>query len=718
MRRKIVLGIFGTALLGVVIGCGRPPGDGERTTAAEDQLQAFEPAETDPSGEGVSDPAAELARLARDVWQYSAREQLIRIGPPALPYLFAQVAGPDQSLADESIGTIRWIVMWWRDRPEAVPLLAEEIARFALGAAPADRREFAVDLLGDLGDAISVATLAEALEDPSLASTAALALGRIEGMEARQALTDSLNDRSEDHRALVYSILGRRAETESIPLLLEAAERDDDAVAALSGFRDPAVLAWLLEATRRGSDTALAALLSNHAVQQDGSLLAQVASSVTSRADREAALSLVRSPDQYHPDLETALLDMTASGSLGRARTKALLSLSERLDPAVASSVAREALDKYDDAIMTPRALLVCSRFCPPSAAEEVARALESDDSAIRLTAVDALAGMDGEEASNELHRAIQRADLSSAQTMILALATRHDVAAVRAMLDLTETPQDELRETLLQACLVMAPGLSVRRHAALIWARSLDLSVTVPALEGLGGVAGSEQLPWLEEVLGHSSGETHVAARQAVVDLGRRLGRSGDREAAVSALATAFRYGAPVASHLRRLGERVELVAHGGRVDAWWRLTGSPSTSRCTSAEPPSKELARLSAPGQDLAPWRPIEAVGARGIVALSIEDPARPAPQWLVADLVPRGAVPIRLLARSTTSIGCWLNGQSLKPRPHADEDDVVRFDATLSEGGNQLLLRVCSRSPKAALGVRLEDESGRPLKFKIR
>ena len=721
MRWPLKLGSCGLVLLGtslgMVIGCGRPLADGAKTPTDE-EAQVAERPESDPSTGAVSDPHRAIKRLVQQVSSYPARARLIRIGPPALPYLFAQVSGPDMDLADESIGTIRWIVRRWRDQPEAVPQLIEEVGGYALGTAPADRREFAVDLLGDLGGETSVAKLDRALDDPALASTAALALGRIEGGGARRALTESLEGAAANQRALIYSILGRRAEAESIPLLIEAAKDDDEAVAALAGFHDPEVLSWLLAATRRGSDAALAALLASDAVREDGSLLAQVAGSVTSRADREAVASLIRSPEQYHSDLEAALLDMPTSGSLGRARAKALLNLSTRLDPTLAASVARQALNKYQDPIIAPRALRVCAQLCPPSAAKDIGRALTSRNASVRLAAVEALSGMDGEPASTELHEAIQRADIATAVPLIRALGARHDATAVRALLHLSEAPKEELRETFLSACLLMAPELPGRRPAALIWARSLDLGLTVEALEGLGRVASGNQLPQLEAVLESTSGALQDAAREAVVSLGRRLGERGDRGTAIDALATAFRYRAPVEHDLRRLGERVELVAHGGRIDAWWRLLGQPSPSGCTSTEPPTEQLLGLATMGQDSSHWQPLEAADTRGILSLSVGDSTPAPPYWLVADLVPRAAVPISILMRSTVAAHFWLNGEPLEAEPRKGKTDEVRFEATLAARDNQLVLRVCSEQPEVLLGIRLEGADGRPLKFKIR
>ncbi len=696
-----------TALL--LSGCSAPERDAATTTVETRQ----DPATNDSPAGAEAGRAAAIERLAGGVADYSARARLIRLGPAALPALLRQSISEDDVLAAESISTVRWLVHHWRDDTERAPEISAELVAFTGSEAEAERRAFAVDLLGDLGDDRSVERLTELLADAELQETAALALGRIEGAAAREALLAEAA-RSSELRPLAYSILGRRGEAESIPPLLEAASSDDDAVAALAGFDDPAVITWLAEAASGGSSSALAALLASEVSARDGALLARLVRATSGDA-RESVLSRIRAPEQYDSELVAALLAVPTRGSTGRGRDRALLSLAGEMDPAVSAQVALEALDRHRDASVIVPALEVCASRCSAGAAGPIAAKLDDDDPTVRMAAVTTLSRLDGDEASTALSEAIRRSAPDQARPMIRALSQRRDAAAAEALLGLMQEPVEELRAALLRAALTMAPRLDNPRHAARVWARSLDLRITPEALDGLALTGGAAEVPRLETVVASSSGETYASARRALVGTGRRLAQAGQAEAAVSALGVAFDEGAAVGSDLRRLGERIELVAHGGRIDAWWRLANASPSGGCSRAEPPLAALAALGTPSPGEATWRSIEASDSRGVTTLVAADPDSPV--WLAADVLPRGAVPVGIQVRSTDEVAVWLDGSLLTPEDDTEED-AVSYAGRLARDGSRLLVRLCGARQGSTLAMRLEDESGRPLKFRIR
>jgi hypothetical protein len=322
---------------------------------------------------------------------------------------------------------------------------------------------------------------------------------------------------------------------------------------------------------------------------------------------------------------------------------------------------------------------------------------------------------MAGGRASIELHAAIRAASPAAARPMIAALGRRHDREAAEALLELTRSPAEGLGAELLAASLAMAPALEDQTLAAAVWARSLDLRITEEAIAGLGRVGTAAQVPRLEKVLEGSSGTLYEATRAALVGIGRRLASAGEAGPAIAALEVAFRHGAPVEGDLRRLGRRVDLVAHGGRIDAWWWLAAAASPQTCATAGPPGAQLEALGSSG-DPAPWRPIEAADSRGAVEIG-RAASGAGVLWLAADVEPRAAAPIGILVRSGAAVALWLDGRALAPDP-PDGGEAARYAARLGEGTSRLVARLCAPSPEALLVLQLEDESGRPLKFRIR
>ena len=691
-----------------------------------------------------SDPEVGLRerRLARRVMAYEARAELILIGPPAVPFLLEQVTGEQQRLADESAATIRWIVSRWRGESAARAILVEQIGDFAVGAAPADRRAFAVDLLGDLGGSTAVSRLASLLAEPDLRSYALLALERIEGSEAYRTLVGALENAEPSQRETIYETLGRRGESESIPVLIAAAASGEvAAVAALSGFSDFQVLEWLTERALAGSGEARLALLANEAARNDGELLARLGSSARDEKQLEAVLAVIRSDHQYHPALEAFLLGIRrGDGALERARLRALIALGWRLEPETAASVIQGILAGVEEPTLQTAALRLCAERCPAGAAKSVARLLGSNNAAVRHAAVDALATMSDESGTAELVRAIE-ADPQSpdAALLILALGRRTDLASVEALLALLEAETGANRDAVLGACLAVATSVEAP-EARRIWARTLAVEPTQRALSGLAATGGAEELAAIERVLLGSHGELRDAARDALVSLGRRQARAGHRQVAVPALGAAFAAGASVETDLRGLGERVDLVAHGGRVDAWWHAV-ERNVAPTSPAEPPVEMIEALDEAPVQTDVWRPRQAADPRRSIVLPGDDRSTTGIDWLIADLTPRQAAGVEIvLLPPQRPVMLWLNGEALEPLDAVQRDAGAlqpetralqpatgvtpqealerRFRAYLHEGRNRLVLAVRRGDQTVRLRVALEDEAGRPLKFSIR
>ena len=608
------------------------------------------------------DPTAEerARALAPRVAGYAARVELIRLGPPAVPILLEQVTRAAPRIADESVGTLRWIVRHWRHDPAARDELVELLGDHAVGPSPADRRVFAVDLLGDLGGGGAVERLEPLLDDEALWPTAALALERIPGGTAREALVRAAGTGSGARRDAVYAALGRRAETASVPFLLTESERSDGALAALAAFEEPEVIETLVAAALDAGDparrsVALRTLLSNDAALADGALLARVAAGGDDDA-RRRIYGAIRSPRQFHPDLAELLDAPSDDGDLETARLRALTALGPERAAGTASRCVDEIRAGQREPPLRARALRLCATRCDGSAATLVAPSLAAADGEERHAAAAALARMEGAGAVEALLRALETApDEPTAEMLIDALGSRRDGLAVEAVLELLDRSSGARLAAVRAAARELAAAVEPDA-ANRLWSALLRGAPDETAVDGLAATGGPEHVDDLVAVLAAGDGATRAGAREALTRLGSRLAADGATAAATVALRAAFEAGAPVAADLRRLGQRVELVAHGGRIDAWWQARsplaggcpGSPANGReaadgrpaiagTPSGEVPAELAGALADSPVPLRAWRPRQAADPRGLVRL----PAGRAgtTEWLGADLTPR-------------------------------------------------------------------------------
>jgi hypothetical protein len=175
------------------------------------------------------------------------------------------------------------------------------------------------------------------------------------------------------------------------------------------------------------------------------------------------------------------------------------------------------------------------------------------------------------------------------------------------------------------------------------------------------------------------------------------------------------------VENELRLLGEAVTITARGGVVGAWWLIGpfDAPDVASWKNKEFPEDGV-DLKAK-RDGKGWRPVQTGSDEGIVTL---DPLFRkndlVTAYAFAEIVSKKAREAVLKCGSDDGIRVWLNGELVHDNPAlrgvTPGEDTVKIK--LQEGTNTLLVKICEQRGGWGFCVKLEDDKGRPLKFKIR
>jgi len=684
----------------------------------------------------LQDPQ-EIEKLAKNVTDYPAKFRLAKIGRPALDALFAQIDSKDDVFAFETKSAIRWIAIYASQKPEEHAATAEALARFVAKERPAVARAYAAEMFGELGAKEGVKTLAALMDDDVTRDAALEALAQIRDASAGEALKARLSSGPELKRRVVRAI-GRRRDPSLTPALAEALKDVPDAAAdALAESGDPKAADALVEAKRIDALLKLAST-------------SRVSCAALARAYKQAddakrpalLLALGRTGDREALDV----LRTAAQSSLTDVHVAALRGLLAVADVTGDPALYEEALAQATDAPTLSRGLAGAGRLGTKAPVPAIAKALAHADADVVRAAAAALRDLPGEAATKALVDALSgpARDLAidalgarrsaEAVTALCAIAEKGEIAAVKALgkigdpagADTLATIVDKsdppLRTAAIEALLAIADAS--RRSA--LYVRVLELggpAYQARALAGLALVPDMSALPAVEAALRGAEGELKDAGLKCLVAIAEAHPK---RDEARKLLRRAFDEGlAGVEDKLRALGERVEIVARDGRIEDWWVVGpfAAPDEAMWAESLPPEKnpDPSKAVEHGGSAHAWRTLRGGGENGVVNLDAAlKPNEDVVAYAFAEVVVRKERAAVLKCGSDDGIIVWVNGEKvhevLKPRGLKVDEDTVKL--RLREGANAILVKVCEKGGGWEFHARLEDEEGRPLKFKVR
>lgn len=655
--------------------------------------------------------AEEIRAMADNVVDYPTKFALVKIGRPALSALLANLDAKNEWIVFESKSAIRWIVNYETDRKAMVEALTPFLGRKVEGPT----RAFAAEMLGENGHAGAVEAVADLVQGSTdeLRRSALGALKRIPGAEASKALAGLIGKEwaTPAVRNEILPVMGARRDPSLTDSLLKAAEVDETreaALAALGESGDLGAVEALAGFARKGHAGAHAALVRLKQGKQAYEL-------ATTDEQRIAALSVC--DDWFLPDraMESAALrDAAIAAKMRIIDAKLPLSQHEEFFLKVLTSTASKPL--------LMRALSRLGQVKTRDATA-VAAFLTHEDAAVRQAAVTALRDLPGEGATKALCNA------EPTPLVIEALGARGDARAVPALAKLIE--KAELRGAAVRA--LASIGSPEAAGAIEASAKGGDREA-LEAYEQIAIKAGGPELlvkalemgggPRLLEALGRVGDAKSAAVAETFVDRHREAalacmvaiaGRL-KKEEAVPVLRRAMELGASgLESKLRALGERVEITARDGKVEHWFVLGpfDAPDVESWSRAEGPEKEV--------NLATWAPASATGETGVVDLdSFFKKNENVTAYAYAEIVVKKGRDAVLLCGSDDGIIVWVNGEKVNEKLElrgltADED---KAPVRLKEGANTILVKVCEKGGGWAFHLRLTDDEGRPLKFKVK
>lgn len=649
----------------------------------------------------------EIRKMADEVTDYPTKFALVKVGRPALGALFDNFTSKNGWIVFESKSAIRWIVSYETDRKA----LAEALAPFLGRRQDAAKRLFAAEMLGDNGDAAGVEALTPLIGDAALGAVAVDSLRRIPGAEAGRALAEALKGGDVAFKRRILAAMGGRRDGALTPAILAAADSEDTrdaAMEALGESGDVTAADAIAAHAQKGSSAALAALVR----LKQGKLAYGLA---TTDDQRIAALGACDDWFLLDQAMESEpLRDAAIAAKMRLIDAKMPMSGHEEFYLKVLESTKTEAL--------LIRALAQLGQIKSKEAAK-VAAFLAHENAGVRNAAVVALRDVPGEAATKAL------CDATPTPLVVEALGARGDGAAVPMLAKLVG--HAELKPAAMRAlgAIGTAEAANAIESAAKdgdadalnayvaiaekagkpeLLHRALEMGAGERALAALGRVGTAESVKAVEPLV-EKHREAALACLTAIAD-------RSPRDQAVTILKRAVELGATgLELKLRALGERVEIAARDGKVDAWFVLGpfDAPDVDSWSKEEGPEKEV--------DLAKWTPIVARGETGVVDFdTMFKKNEDVTAYAYAEIVVKKARDAAIYCGSDDGILIWVNGEKVHDkrvlRGLTVDDDKV--PVKLKEGVNTILVKVCEKGGGWAFHLRLTDEEGRPLKFKIK
>lgn len=425
-----------------------------------------------------------------------------------------------------------------------------------------------------------------------------------------------------------------------------------------------------------------------------------------------------------------------------------------------AAELYRKVLRIPADETTTVRAIAGCARTRDTEAVEAIRVLLASGTPRIRTAAIAALREIPGPEATRSLVEVVSKLEGPILVATIEAIGERRDPTAVEGISKLAQSEQTAVAVAAVRALATIGdascePALwraveggaaEVRRAAAegylamastsppdrargmyhkLIECKEAR-STHLAALVALERIAAPESLPVLERYLETAEEDLRDAAMRTCVAVADAIVAEGRHDEAVAALKRLLAMGnlPGVEAKLRALGETVELTAHGGRVDAWWVVGPFPSRGERSWKKThfPEQDVERTSRVEDGRAyAWTSIVTAHSDGYVDLDAHfEENEHVCAYAFAEIVVKTDREAVLKVGSDDGVIVWVNGEQvhskLVPRGFTPEEDSVPIQ--LKKGSNRVLVKVIEISGGWGFAARLFGLDGKPLRFKIR
>lgn len=399
--------------------------------------------------------------------------------------------------------------------------------------APVFDRMFACKQLGTVGTEAAVPVLAALLDDDQFAHYARYGLEPIPSPKVDQALLSALSTLKGKHLIGVIYSLANRGKPEVIQALAAKLDDSDDAVAtaaahSIARLGTPEAAAALNKAM--SPKLAAAGLLCGKTLAEQGHKEA-AASIFVEVSEMEGAARYVRQAAMLQAVdlLQAQGVDMLAAALASENKSEFNTALrAARL--LTAADAARAAEGAIPEAAPRQAALLITllGDLAQPSSLPVVAGAADSDDAAVRVAALDALATLGKAEHVPLLMKAAGDDSpeiAAAAQATLAALDTDGVDEAVLAALDGSDDQPQAIRLVGQRKITAAVPKLL----------ELLDGAYQIDVVTALGELVSLDKVDVLARLLASDSAEVREAARKAVHSV---CYRQPDRAATAEVLA------------------------------------------------------------------------------------------------------------------------------------------------------------------------------------
>jgi hypothetical protein len=686
---------------------------------------------------GEEPPAHEVKDLIESIGspdagvRSAARAEAPRVGAPAVMKLAALIdegrgaqaaEAPDRQRREVALTARSALerIVHHAGRPGADAerrAVAAELAR-ALDAArtPKEKREL-LHLTAFIGADPEVAAVARLLddEDGHVRETARLALERIPGGAAVQALIAAARKAGDDRKPdLVFSI-GKKGDGAASGFLIETAR-------AGSG---PVRLAAFQSLSRLGTADAAAAFEETLA-RQDLPERAPIVNEYLRWADRRLEASpgaadarkaygwvLASAPLEHQRERAILALSSEPFGSIDalvaglsdageRVRRSALRRLSEMKD-----SAATEALRKaYGEGRPEARPAILRALAAKDAALAEplIREAAAGRDPELRITALD-IQGALGDPAMEPVYLEVVR----SGSPSVRPIALRGYLAIARKRLEAGE-----------------------KDSAFAMYGRALEASSGLERGDVLGGLIESGGTKAIDQVAGllRDPGLAAEAARK-YVDLATSLGKAGEVERAAKILIDVVKgdfagdLQSKALAGLREIGRDPQDAARddGFLVD-WW-VVGPMQDREGNGLErkyfpEDGIDLEKEHSIGARRYRWKPLDMISLDGKIQLGTAfRRSENVLAYAFAEVDCASPAEVIFKMGSDEGIACWVNGERIHLKDTdrsltVDEDSVP---AKLVAGRNRILLKVRNSGGDWSFAFRITDPAGKPLALPV-
>lgn len=476
--------------------------------------------------------------LLRRGTEWAARESVtIPASPAEDPALIQAVLDSIQGyrFGDSREGLLRAATLVAEAGPRGSAVLAKAMAeRLAAPKTTLEAKQFLCEQLGVIGTPAEVPALSGLLTDDSLFDLALLALQRIPGSAARQALTEALPRVSGAKQAAIFNTFAARGELESIPAIAKGAKSSDPVVSAaalralgrfgggaslqaLSGLESEILSASKPE-LRRAQIAIASTLVEAGDAGTVGKLIAQLQAPSEPADVRGAALLL----EARNPGAETGgrLLQALRSED-APVREAALSGLKLKANREALVKAVRE-LKQFDPAAQ--KALL--SAVEEVRAREALGGVLETFTSGqgdLRLAAVTTAGALGDGTTVAPLVEALGKANEAERRELSQALMRLPGAGVDEAVMGSMQGAPAPTKVTLVEVLVARNPaGVSALLVEAL---KSDSEAVRAAAATGVGRVGTLEAAPALIAILRSPGAAEETAATSALAEIYRREG-------------------------------------------------------------------------------------------------------------------------------------------------------------------------------------------------